>query len=615
MDPKGGDAMTDKQQILKRYFGHDAFRPGQEALIDALLAGRDVLGVMPTGAGKSVCYQVPALLRPGVTLVLSPLISLMEDQVTALEQAGVPAAFLNSSLSEDRYRAVLRNARAGAYRLLYVAPERLQAPVFLAFARSARIEFVAVDEAHCVSQWGQDFRPSYREIPAFLDALAHRPPVGAFTATATAEVKADIEALLGLRDPLRLTTGFDRPNLYFEVVRTADKAAWLRRFLMERPAQSGIVYCATRKAVEEVCAALLAQGLPAARYHAGMEPEERRRSQEDFVYDRARIMVATNAFGMGIDKSNVSYVVHYNMPKSLESYYQEAGRAGRDGTAAHCALLFAPADVQTAQFLIDNGDAAPEVRRADRQRLRQMERYCKTPDCLRGTLLRYFGEAAPDRCGHCGNCACALVQEDMTEAAQKILSAVVRVERKLGFGLGARTIVKLLRGSRAKQIRERGLQDLPTYGALARSSEQQIAAWIDALVEQGYLRLEGDQYPVLRATGLAGDVLFRGARVERLYRRSQAAPRPDTRPDPGPIPVDDDLVARLKDLRRRLAQAEDVPLYVIFSNATLLDMAHKCPQTREALLTVSGVGEKKAERYGQAFLDLLRAWRRGQPEG
>ena len=606
--------MTAKQKILKRYFGHDAFRPGQEALIDALLAGRDVLGVMPTGAGKSVCYQVPALLRPGVTLVLSPLISLMEDQVTALEQAGIPAAFLNSSLSEDRYREVLRNARAGAYRRLYVAPERLQAPAFLAFARSARIEFVAVDEAHCVSQWGQDFRPSYREIPAFLDALAQRPPVGAFTATATAEVKADIEALLGLRDPLRLTTGFDRPNLYFEVVRTADKAAWLRRFLLERPAQSGIVYCATRKAVEEVCAALLALGLPAARYHAGMEPEERRRSQEDFVYDRARIMVATNAFGMGIDKSNVSYVVHYNMPKSLESYYQEAGRAGRDGTAAHCALLFAPADVQTAQYLIDNGDAEPEVRRADRQRLRQMERYCKTPDCLRATLLRYFGEEAPDRCGHCGNCACALVQEDMTEAAQKILSAVVRVERKLGFGLGAQTIVKLLRGSRDKRVRERGLQDLPTYGALARTPEKQIAAWIDALVEQGYLRLEGDQYPVLRATGRAGDVLFRGARVERLFRQSQTEPVRDTRPDPGPIPVDDDLIARLKDLRRDLAQAEGVPLYVIFSNATLLDMAHRCPQTREALLEVSGVGEKKAERYGQAFLDLLRAWRRGQTE-
>ena len=606
--------MTAKQKILKRYFGHDAFRPGQEALIDALLAGRDVLGVMPTGAGKSVCYQVPALLRPGVTLVLSPLISLMEDQVTALEQAGIPAAFLNSSLSEDRYREVLRNARAGAYRLLYVAPERLQAPAFLAFARSARIEFVAVDEAHCVSQWGQDFRPSYREIPAFLDALAQRPPVGAFTATATAEVKADIEALLGLRDPLRLTTGFDRPNLYFEVVRTADKAAWLRRFLLERPTQSGIVYCATRKAVEEVCAALLALGLPAARYHAGMEPEERRRSQEDFVYDRARIMVATNAFGMGIDKSNVSYVVHYNMPKSLESYYQEAGRAGRDGTAAHCALLFAPADVQTAQYLIDNGDAEPEVRRADRQRLRQMERYCKTPDCLRATLLRYFGEEAPDRCGHCGNCACALVQEDMTEAAQKILSAVLRVERKLGFGLGAQTIVKLLRGSRDKRVRERGLQDLPTYGALARTPEKQIAAWIDALVEQGYLRLEGDQYPVLRATGQAGDVLFRGARVERLFRQARAEPVRDTRPDPGPIPVDDDLLARLKDLRRDLAQAEGVPLYVIFSNATLLDMAHRCPQTREALLEVSGVGEKKAERYGQAFLDLLRAWRRGQTE-
>ena len=463
--------MTAKQKILKRYFGHDAFRPGQEALIDALLAGRDVLGVMPTGAGKSVCYQVPALLRPGVTLVLSPLISLMEDQVTALEQAGIPAAFLNSSLSEDRYREVLRNARAGAYRLLYVAPERLQAPAFLSFARSARIEFVAVDEAHCVSQWGQDFRPSYREIPAFLDALPQRPPVGAFTATATAEVKADIEALLGLRDPLRLTTGFDRPNLYFEVVRTADKVAWLRRFLLERPTQSGIVYCATRKAVEEVCAALLALGLPAARYHAGMEPEERRRSQEDFVYDRARIMVATNAFGMGIDKSNVSYVVHYNMPKSLESYYQEAGRAGRDGEAAECILLFAQGDVATAEFFIhqsgDNNEALTpeeleEIQARDYQRLEAMVGYCKTSGCLRGHILDYFGQRHEARCGNCGNCRRSFVQVDITRQAQMILSCIKRAQAKLGYYVGAVLIIRTLLGSKDKRVLELGLDALST---------------------------------------------------------------------------------------------------------------------------------------------------------
>jgi len=365
---------------LKQYFGHSGFRTGQEPLVEALLSGRDVLGVMPTGAGKSVCYQLPALLLPGLTVVVSPLISLMKDQVAALNQAGIPGAFINSSLTSAQRQEALRRAERGAYKLIYVAPERLPADGFLEFAQHNGISLLAVDEAHCVSQWGQDFRPSYRSIPAFVEKLPARPVVGAFTATATAQVREDIRRLLSLQDPLCVTTGFDRPNLFFEVVRARDKDQWLHRFLAERPGQSGIVYCATRKTVDAVTAALLAQGVPAARYHAGMEDGERRRSQEGFVYDQARVMVATNAFGMGIDKSNVSFVVHYNMPKDLESYYQEAGRAGRDGEPAHCVLLFSPGDVYTAKFLINNAsenqalspDEREQVRRQDLSRLEQM---------------------------------------------------------------------------------------------------------------------------------------------------------------------------------------------------------------------------------------------------
>ena len=403
----------DKYEALKQYFGHSEFRFGQEDLVDALLAGRDVLGVMPTGAGKSVCYQLPALLLPGITLVLSPLISLMKDQVASLTQAGIPAAFINSTLSPEQYREVFRRARRGAYKLIYAAPERLETPDFLRFAQEVEISLLAVDEAHCVSQWGQDFRPSYLKIADFLQQLPYRPPVGAFTATATRQVKEDIQQLLLLRDPLCLTTGFDRPNLFFEVVRTRDKEGWLEHFLDSRPGQSGIVYCATRKAVEAVCAALTACGVPAARYHAGLPEEERRRSQEDFEFDRVRVMVATNAFGMGIDKSNVSFVVHYNMPKDVESYYQEAGRAGRDGSPAHCALLFSAQDVRTARFLIDHtadNEELPEeereqLRLRDLNRLDRMTSYCKTTGCLRAFLLRYFGQEAPESCGACGNCS------------------------------------------------------------------------------------------------------------------------------------------------------------------------------------------------------------------
>ena len=402
-----------KIEVLSHYFGHTAFRPAQETLIDALLSGRDVLGIMPTGAGKSVCYQIPAMMLDGATLVVSPLISLMKDQVTQLGQAGIPGAYINSSLTSAQYREVLRRAGIGRYKIIYIAPERLETEEFLRFAMETKIAFVAVDEAHCVSQWGQDFRPSYLNIADFIEKFSERPVVGAFTATATKEVKHDMERLLGLRDPLSLTTGFDRPNLFFQVARPKYKTAYFRELITRySEAFCVIVYCATRKTVDTICAELRRQGVAVAHYHAGMEDEERRQSQDDFISGRANLMVATNAFGMGINKPNVRFVIHYNMPKNIEGYYQEAGRAGRDGQASDCILLFSDEDIKISEFFIQSTDKNIELTekerrilyRRDIERLDKMTGYCETGGCLRAYLLRYFGEKHPGRCGNCGNC-------------------------------------------------------------------------------------------------------------------------------------------------------------------------------------------------------------------
>ncbi len=607
--------MDAKRTLLKQYYGHSDFRPGQEPLVDALLNHRDVIGVMPTGAGKSICYQLPALLLPGLTLVISPLISLMKDQVTALAQAGVPAAFLNSSLDAEEYRDVYRRIRRGACKLLYIAPERLQAEGFRRLVEDLPISLVAVDEAHCVSQWGQDFRPSYLEIAGLLRSLPERPTVGAFTATATAAVRQDIETLLELQNPLRITTGFDRPNLFFEVVHSKDKDLWLSRFLAEHPAQSGIVYCSTRKTVDSVYASLLAQGIPAARYHAGLEDGERRQNQEGFVFDQARVMVATNAFGMGIDKSNVGFVVHYNMPKDLESYYQEAGRAGRDGGPARCVLLYAPGDVRTAKFLItnsqENQEGDPQRLERDLERLNRMIAYCKTGRCLRAEILDYFGEIHGGSCGNCGNCAGDFTDRDITVEAQKILSAVARVEKRYVYGLGAATIIKLLRGSRDKRVLQLGLDQLPTHGALKALDRDRIQRYIDALTEEGYLVTEGGEYPVLRLTAQAGDVLFRGKKV--LFR-DRVRPAEETAAPAAPAvsqTADGGLLAALKSLRFRLAQEAGIPAYMVFSNATLTEMAALRPLTMEEFLQVPGVGKVKAERYSRVFLQAIQDWRAG----
>lgn len=607
----------EKLTLLRQHFGHTSFRPGQEALIDALLHGRDALGVMPTGAGKSACYQLPAMLLNGVTLVISPLISLMKDQVAALSQAGISAAFINSTLTDAQYREVFRLAKDGKYKLLYIAPERLMTSDFLELAKSISIPVLAVDEAHCVSQWGQDFRPSYLKIAEFLHALPKRPAVGAFTATATTQVKANIEKLLELKKALSITTGFDRPNLYFEVVRPKRKDAYLREYVSKRRDQSGIIYCATRKTVEAVCESLRQQGFAATRYHAGLSDEERQRNQEDFVYDRAQIIVATNAFGMGIDKSNVSYVLHYNMPKNLESYYQEAGRAGRDGTAARCTLLYSAGDAQTAMFLIKSSEentALTEEEREillkrDMERLNKMIGYCKSAVCLRGYILNYFGERHVSECGSCGNCTGVYEKKDITVEAQKILSAVARAEKKYSHGFGITLIIRMLHGSKEKRILQLGLDTLPTYGIMHDIDRSRIRVYIDHLIAEKYMTLS-EEYQVLRLTEHAGEVLFNSKRVtltERVTQQEKKKPGLKKRKKQA-TDTDDTLLNALKALRTKLSQEENVPAYIVFSNATLLDMAAKQPISMEEFFSVSGVGEVKARRYGAAFLETIKEW-------
>lgn len=608
----------DKFSVNKRYFGHDGFRYGQEELIDSILSGRDCLGIMPTGGGKSLCYQIPAILLPGLTLVISPLISLMKDQVAALREAGVPAACLNSAMEGEEYRQVYRGVREHRYRLLYIAPERLDSGSFIQMLREQDISLVAVDEAHCISQWGQDFRPSYLKIADFIDGLTNRPPVAAFTATATEEVRLDIVRLLKLREPAVLVTGFDRPNLFFEVRQPKNKTNELVALLRERAGRSGIVYCATRTKVESVCDRLNREGIPATRYHAGLSDEERRNNQDDFQFDRKSVMVATNAFGMGIDKSNVSFVIHYNMPKSLEAYYQEAGRAGRDGEAADCILLYSGGDVTTAKYLIEHGgdnDALDEedrktVRDREYKRLDSMIGYCKTAECLRGYILAYFGQAHSELCGNCGNCSGEYVLCDITIPAQKILSCVKRVGDRLGYSVGSTLIVQVLRGSRDRRLLALGLDRLTTYGIMRSDPRETIRGYIEYLEQLSYLHTDV-KYGVLRLTERANLVLYKGERVEMPTRakpsRTAERKKDMDRGTPAESGENPELLEALKALRSKISQREGVPAYIVFSNASLQDMARKAPQTPAEFLNVSGVGAFKAERYGKLFLDEIQS--------
>lgn len=604
-----GKKMSDKFSVLKDYFGHDSFRDGQEQIVDALLDGRDALCIMPTGAGKSMCYQIPALLFDGVTIVVSPLISLMKDQVGSLVQSGVPAAYINSSLSYPQFLRVLSNVEHGKYKIIYVAPERLLTDGFLDTCKKIKISMVAVDEAHCVSQWGQDFRPSYLKIISFVESLANHPIVGAFTATATNDVKEDIKKILRLENPFEITTGFDRPNLFFGVIKSSSKDEKLIDLIRERGDRSGIVYCATRKNVESVCELLCDNGFSAARYHAGLDEYERRKNQEDFVFDRKNIMVATNAFGMGIDKSNVTYVIHYNMPKNIESYYQEAGRAGRDGGEADCILLYSPKDVRLNRFMIENSEGNDEltieeneqIRERDFERLKYMTFYSTTNDCLRGFILRYFGGEKKAYCGKCSNCLSVHKLVDVTIDSQKIMSCIART----GQRYGKTVICDVLKGSKSEKILKAELNNQSTYGIMKEVTARHIFGTIDFLAEKEYISADNET-EVLKLLPKSRDVLFGRERLVMKKVENSEKVVKTHRPE---VPVNSELLDALKALRKGIASKKSVPAYVIFTDATLIDMCKKCPETPDEMLEVSGVGRTKLEKFGKQFLEEIAKFR------
>lgn len=624
--------MKEARELLKKYFGYDDFRQGQQALIVSVLNGRDVLGIMPTGAGKSMCFQIPALMMEGITLVISPLISLMKDQVGALNQAGVHAAYLNSSLSMGQYLKALELAREGRYKIIYVAPERLETEGFLNFALSGsvRISFLAVDEAHCVSQWGQDFRPSYLKILDFLGKLPYRPVVGAYTATATEDVRDDILDILALRDPYVLSTGFDRSNLYFAVRKPADKYKELLRYLKakekESPAVSGIIYCLTRKNVEDICYKLRGEGFSVTRYHAGLTDEERRENQDDFIYDRRQIMVATNAFGMGIDKPDVRFVVHYNMPKNMESYYQEAGRAGRDGESSECILYYEPMDVRTNRFFIENNKDNEElddvtrefVKNRDLWRLQQMTFYCFTSECLRNYILKYFGQDSAGYCGNCLNCMTQFEEVDITGEAV----SMIRCVKGNPMNYGITILIDILRGADNQRIRARKLDRNPEYGRLGHVTTLRLRQIFQELQFRGCLDLSGEEYPVVKVNRKAEEFLESGERLiiklareksEKELRGSDGrAGKKGKKSKTGAASALSEKDARLFDalrrLRKEIAAREKVPPYIVFSDKTLALMSSVRPWNEDEMLTLSGVGEYKLEKYGEQFLEVIAKW-------
>lgn len=609
----------EKHEVLKKHFGHRKFREGQEEIINQILSGRDVLGIMPTGAGKSICYQVPALMMEGITLVISPLISLMQDQVISLRESGINAAYINSSLSAAEYFRTMDRAANSEYKIIYVAPERLSADDFLRLSENVQISMVTVDEAHCVSQWGQDFRPSYLKISEFMEKLAYRPVLSAFTATATKEVREDISLILRQNNPYVVTTGFDRKNLRFAVERPKKKDDTLIKLLKSYNGRSGIVYCSTRKNVEEVCDFLIEKGYSATRYHAGLSDEERCMNQDDFIYDRKTVMVATNAFGMGIDKSNVSFVIHYNMPKNLESYYQEAGRAGRDGEPAECTLLYSGADVKLNQFLIEKGNDTNEdfteemkesVREKDRERLKLMTFYCTTNECLREYMLRYFGEKTSSFCGNCSNCNSNFETVDVTTESQKIVSCVYRVaQRKRSFGRV--TIIDILHGSKSSKIISQGLNTLSTYGIMSDVPVHRIRMIMDYLIEKSFLAQTDDEYSVVKLTAESADILKGNQKVsmklpKEMRRSAEKGKASYSSPE---YDINDKLFSELRVLRNQLAMEARVPAYIVFADAALRDMCRKMPVNRDEFLNVSGVGEAKAEKYSKQFTELIQRYK------
>ena len=605
----------DKYQVLKETFGYTTFRQGQERLVDSTLSGRDVLGIMPTGAGKSICFQVPALLFPGITIVVSPLISLMKDQVSALNAAGIHAAYINSSLTEGQFRKAMEFARQGRYKIIYAAPERLMTESFLALAQEVPISMVTVDEAHCISQWGQDFRPSYLKIVDFIQQLPMRPVLAAYTATATKAVKEDILCILGLKNPDVLVTGYDRKNLYFAVEKPKNKTEALLEYLRRNSEKSGIIYCNTRKTVEEVHQELVQAGYPVVRYHAGLSEEEKKQNQEDFIYDAAPIMVATNAFGMGIDKSNVRFVIHYNMPKDIESYYQEAGRAGRDGEPGECILYYGGQDVKMNEFLIEQQVSNEELGREEQEvirernyeRLRKMTFYCFTNECLRDYILRYFGEYGGNYCGNCRNCLTEFQDVDVTEEAAGILNMTLSSGQRYGI----QAVIDAVHGSDSAKVRQFRLQENPYYGVLKDRTIVRLRQILNDLLVKEYLWLTPGDYPVLKLGEKGREFLQEKDSAQVFLKLPKEQEKAETKQKAQKKRAVEDvkypeLFEILRQYRYQMAQKAHIPPYIIFSDKTLREMSTYLPVNREEMLAINGVGNSKYEKYGKAFENLIQ---------
>ena len=609
----GGIYKTSKE-ALKAVFGYDSFRPGQESVINAILEGRDILAVMPTGAGKSLCYQVPAMLLSGITLVISPLISLMQDQVKALNEAGVDAAFINSSLSEKELNDTFKNAYKGHYKIIYVAPERLMSEGFISLAKSIEISMITVDEAHCISQWGQDFRPSYMDIAEFINILGKRPIISAFTATATQNVREDIICSLGLSDPYFLVTGFDRENLFFQVDKPQNKDRFILDYIERHRGESGIIYCATRKNVESLYTLLRKQNISVAKYHAGMSNEERKQMQDDFVFDYTSIVIATNAFGMGIDKSNVRFVIHYNMPSSMENYYQEAGRAGRDGLNSECILLFSPKDIIISRFLLEHKDFsdidpidAMTIRERDIKRLQIMEGYCYTTECLRNYILKYFGEDPKKPCDDCGNCLHQFETLDMTDEAKKIINCIYESRGRYGKNIIMDTVL----GAKTARLAEIGANEYKSYGVLESSNKNLLRRLIEELLLEGYITT--GEYQVLKLGDISRlkntetKVMVKITDEDKMAKRKEK-PKKNKKGMDSLNSTGFKLFDKLKELRLEIARAEKIPPYIVFNDKTLIDMCTKMPTTKSDMLNVSGVGENKYGKYGERFIEVIKGF-------